>query len=207
MAVATEADAVIEAGPVVGQLPLARRPRWRMSGARSGRSRRPTLERAVIVSDERTLAQDPAFAIRAIVDIAIRALSPAVNDPTTACQAPGHPGVDPAPARRGGRRARAGCTTRAGALRVLPPRAGMGRAPDARAHGDPPLRRVIAPDGAPDAGAAPPGARAGPSPPSGPVRCVHSWRCWKRPWPPAFTDPAERALASAADHMGLGGVG
>ena len=33
------------------------------------------------------IAQDPAFALRAIVDIALRALSPAVNDPTTAVQA------------------------------------------------------------------------------------------------------------------------
>jgi len=35
---------------------------------------------------ERTLEQDPAFALRILVDIAIRALSPAVNDPTTAVQ-------------------------------------------------------------------------------------------------------------------------
>ena len=45
------------------------------------------LKRALIVAEERTLTQDPAFAIRAIVDIAIRALSPAVNDPTTGSQA------------------------------------------------------------------------------------------------------------------------
>jgi uncharacterized membrane protein len=35
---------------------------------------------------ERTIEQDPAFAMRILVDIAIRALSPAVNDPTTATQ-------------------------------------------------------------------------------------------------------------------------
>jgi uncharacterized membrane protein len=35
---------------------------------------------------ERTIDQDPAFALRILVDIAIRALSPAVNDPTTATQ-------------------------------------------------------------------------------------------------------------------------
>ena len=35
----------------------------------------------------RTFEQDPKFAIRLLVDIAIRALSPAVNDPTTAVQA------------------------------------------------------------------------------------------------------------------------
>ena len=41
---------------------------------------------------ERTIDQDPAFAIRIIVDIAIRALSPAVNDPTTATQMINHLG-------------------------------------------------------------------------------------------------------------------
>jgi len=35
---------------------------------------------------ERTLEQDLAFALRILVDIAVRALSPAVNDPTTAVQ-------------------------------------------------------------------------------------------------------------------------
>lgn len=44
------------------------------------------LSRAIIVADERTITQDPNYGIRAIVDIAIRALSPAVNDPTTAVQ-------------------------------------------------------------------------------------------------------------------------
>jgi uncharacterized membrane protein len=32
---------------------------------------------------ERTIEQDPAFALRILVDIAVKALSPAVNDPTT----------------------------------------------------------------------------------------------------------------------------
>ena len=39
-----------------------------------------------MVGDGRTITQDPAFAIRAMVDIAIRALSPAINDPTTAVE-------------------------------------------------------------------------------------------------------------------------
>src|SRR5262249_15566961 len=34
-----------------------------------------------------TFEQDPKYAIRLIVDIAIKALSPAINDPTTAVQA------------------------------------------------------------------------------------------------------------------------
>ena len=65
----------------------------------------PALARRVFVlARQRTIDQDPAFAIRMLVDIAIRALSPAVNDPTTAVQsldrieallvelAPRHPG-------------------------------------------------------------------------------------------------------------------
>jgi uncharacterized membrane protein len=40
----------------------------------------------VALGDERTIEQDPAFAVRILVDIANRALSAAVNDPTTAVQ-------------------------------------------------------------------------------------------------------------------------
>jgi uncharacterized membrane protein len=39
---------------------------------------------------ERTIEQDPAFALRVMVDVAIRALSSAVNDPTTAVQVLNH---------------------------------------------------------------------------------------------------------------------
>ena len=45
------------------------------------------LLRAIHLADARTFEQDPKYAIRLLVDIAIRALSPAVNDPTTAVQA------------------------------------------------------------------------------------------------------------------------
>uniref|UniRef100_A0AAU2JZW8 DUF2254 domain-containing protein n=1 Tax=Streptomyces sp. NBC_00049 TaxID=2903617 RepID=A0AAU2JZW8_9ACTN len=44
----------------------------------------------VALGTERTIEQDPAFALRILVDIAIRALSPAVNDPTTAVQVLNH---------------------------------------------------------------------------------------------------------------------
>jgi uncharacterized membrane protein len=39
------------------------------------------------VGEERTFEQDPALARRLLADIGLRALSPAVNDPTTAVQA------------------------------------------------------------------------------------------------------------------------
>jgi uncharacterized membrane protein len=45
------------------------------------------LREAIELGDERTFEQDPKYAIRLIVDIAIKALSPAINDPTTAVQA------------------------------------------------------------------------------------------------------------------------
>ncbi|MGH7049620.1 MAG: DUF2254 domain-containing protein, partial [Acetobacteraceae bacterium] len=45
------------------------------------------LMRAIRLATCRTFGQDPKYAIRLLVDIAIRALSPAVNDPTTAVQA------------------------------------------------------------------------------------------------------------------------
>ena len=53
------------------------------SKAISGKQLRKSLE----MGDERTLNDDPAFAFRMMVDVAIKALSPAVNDPTTAVQA------------------------------------------------------------------------------------------------------------------------
>jgi uncharacterized membrane protein len=45
------------------------------------------LWRSIETGGTRTFEQDPKYAIRLLVDIAIRALSPAINDPTTAVQA------------------------------------------------------------------------------------------------------------------------
>ncbi len=44
------------------------------------------LLKAVRLGRERTFEQDPKYPIRLLVDIAIKALSPAINDPTTAVQ-------------------------------------------------------------------------------------------------------------------------
>ena len=46
-----------------------------------------TWRRALDTGAERTFEQAPKYALRLLVDIAIKALSPAVNDPTTAVQA------------------------------------------------------------------------------------------------------------------------
>lgn len=55
-----------------------------------GRHEPDTAERlvaAVAIGPERTTRQDAAFGFRQLVDVAVRALSPGINDPTTAVQA------------------------------------------------------------------------------------------------------------------------
>jgi uncharacterized membrane protein len=54
-------------------------------GARAVAERR--LRRLIRLGAERTFEQDPKYALRILADIAIKALSPAINDPTTAVQA------------------------------------------------------------------------------------------------------------------------
>ena len=45
------------------------------------------VTRFFLIRGERTFVQDPGFGFRQLADVAVRALSPAVNDPTTAVQA------------------------------------------------------------------------------------------------------------------------
>ena len=59
-------------------------------GAPSGSRAERRLREMIVLGDERTIEQDPAFAVRIMVDIAERALSPAINDPTTAVQVLNH---------------------------------------------------------------------------------------------------------------------
>ncbi len=58
----------------------------RACGASPGVSEKE-LSACVRLDDQRTFEQDPKYAIRLLVDVAIKALSPAINDPTTAVQA------------------------------------------------------------------------------------------------------------------------
>lgn len=84
--VACQADSVIEVVAAVGDSVVSSTPILRVLG---GDQRVPTKEllSAIEFGDERTFEQDPKYAIRLLVDIAIKALSPAINDPTTAVQA------------------------------------------------------------------------------------------------------------------------
>lgn len=66
---------------------------WRPSAtdsAPSAATLRPAVNEMVRIGFERTLEQDAAFGIRQLVDMACKALSPAVNDPYTAVQALDH---------------------------------------------------------------------------------------------------------------------
>jgi len=77
-------DAVIQLVPAIGDHVPPGGTLLNVYGSRELPRRQ--LRRAVVLGDERTIDDDPAFAIRMLVDVAIKALSPAVNDPTTAVQ-------------------------------------------------------------------------------------------------------------------------
>ncbi len=83
VAAAEQSNGVIEFVPQVGDFVAVDEPLFNLyGGARNIDDR--TLRAAVAFGSERTLEQDPTFAFRIVIDIALRALSPAINDPTTA---------------------------------------------------------------------------------------------------------------------------
>jgi uncharacterized membrane protein len=84
--VAERAGAVIEMVAAVGDTVVELMPLALVWGAR-GSVDDTEIRKRIEMGAERTFEQDPKYAIRLLVDIAIRALSPAVNDPTTAVQA------------------------------------------------------------------------------------------------------------------------
>ena len=80
---AERSNGVIEFVPQVGDFVSDGEPLFNLyGGARLIADK--SLLALVAVGSERTLDQDPTFAFRIVVDMAIRALSPAINDPTTA---------------------------------------------------------------------------------------------------------------------------
>ena len=79
---AIQGECTIEVVPQVGDSVNRDDPVFRLYGGTTIDSRK--LSQHIALEGERTLEQDPAFAFRIIVDIASKALSPAINDPTTA---------------------------------------------------------------------------------------------------------------------------
>ena len=84
--IASRVNCVIEFTAAVGDSVLDLTPILRVIGE-GGLLPEAHLRSAIDLGGERTFEQDPKYAIRLLVDIAIKALSPAVNDPTTAVQA------------------------------------------------------------------------------------------------------------------------
>jgi uncharacterized membrane protein len=83
LSLAQRADCIIELVPQVGDHVAAGGPLFRVFPA-GATLPAEALSQAVAVGQERGLEQDPTFAFRVMVDIANKALSPAINDPTTA---------------------------------------------------------------------------------------------------------------------------
>ena len=82
----SESGGVVEVVSSVGDTLVEGTPLLQVMGGRKP-IEDEAWKKAFAMGGERTFEQDPKYAIRLLVDIAIRALSPAINDPTTAVQA------------------------------------------------------------------------------------------------------------------------
>jgi uncharacterized membrane protein len=83
VAEAEKARGVIEFAPQVGDFIGSGEPLFLLHDGADAIDERK-LRASVVLGDERTMEQDPLFGFRILVDIAIKALSKAINDPTTA---------------------------------------------------------------------------------------------------------------------------
>lgn len=83
VAEARRLDGLIEFVPQVGDFVATDEPLFYLYGGAAAIDD-GVLRKAVAFGPERTMEQDPMFAFRILVDIALKALSPAINDPTSA---------------------------------------------------------------------------------------------------------------------------
>lgn len=84
---AKRTGAVLRLTPMVGDFVLHGTALFEAWGEGASDLDLDLVRRSVAIGRERTIRQDVLFAIRELVDVAERALSPSVNDPTTAIQA------------------------------------------------------------------------------------------------------------------------
>jgi len=84
VAEAKRADVIIEVAPRMGDFVARDDPLFLLRGRGAKEIDEDKLRGQIAFGPERTIEQDSTFALRVIVDIAIKALSPAINDPTTA---------------------------------------------------------------------------------------------------------------------------
>jgi uncharacterized membrane protein len=115
---AVRVDGVVELVVSVGDAIASGEVVARVRGAKRHAPNR-VLRGALVITVERTIEQDPKYAIRLLVDIAIRALSPAVNDPTTTVMAIDH--IEDILRRMAGRKLELGHVLEGGRLRLVFP--------------------------------------------------------------------------------------
>jgi uncharacterized membrane protein len=84
LAEAKRTDAIVELVPRVGDFVASGDPLFQLRGRGATKVDERRLRGQVAFGRERTIEQDSTFSFRVLVDIAIKALSPAINDPTTA---------------------------------------------------------------------------------------------------------------------------
>jgi uncharacterized membrane protein len=82
IAEAERSKGIIEFVPQVGDFVAVDEPLFNLYGGAPSIDKE-TLRASVAFGSERTIDQDPTFAFRVVVDVALKALSPAINDPTT----------------------------------------------------------------------------------------------------------------------------
>ena len=87
LALARDGDLVVRVVPFVGEFVPEGAPLYEVWAHDGATVDVDGLRECLAFAQERTMDQDAAFGFRQIVDIAERALSPGVNDPTTASQA------------------------------------------------------------------------------------------------------------------------
>lgn len=83
IAEAERSDCVVEFVPQIGDFIATDEPLFKLIGDAASLNEQK-LRSTVAFGPERTMEQDPIFAYRIVIDIALKALSPAINDPTTA---------------------------------------------------------------------------------------------------------------------------
>jgi uncharacterized membrane protein len=161
------------------------------------------LRHAVVFADGRRITQDPSFAIRCVVDVAIRALSPAVNDPTSAVE-----GLDALNAILGRvgrlRLGASGISDGSGALRLVLPTPGWDELIDLalteiRHHG------ADSPQVARRLHALLNGLEESLTEPRRPAIIRHR-ELLNVAIDQSYADPQERELARSPDRLGLGGT-
>lgn len=119
LSLSSAAEGIVEVVSASGDFVVEGTPLVRVYGGTKNLDEQ-ALREAFETGEERTFEQDPKYAIRLLVDIAIKALSPAINDPTTAVEALDY--IEDLLRRLGGRRLEIGAIRDSGgALRLVIP--------------------------------------------------------------------------------------